>query len=308
MKILNSPLARIRAVFATFGLLAFVLVGSSECRAQNNASASAGSISFLTPVENYFADWFVRSDEAKREQPHWITPLVTVTPRLEQEVRFDETLKVMPHGIGENDSGGGRVELIPWHTVEVILGAPPFVARSLYAAKGNATHGFDNWGDVSFLAKYRLLSSSEEHDNYILTAFLGVTAPTGPKRLSPGHTIITPTIAGGKGYGDFDVQSTVGVGFSNGGRARLGMPLGWNTAFQYRLCQYFWPEVETNYTWWPDGDRTGKSQLFLTPGLLVGRLPLWDRLGITIGAGYQVALTKHPQYFNGWILSIRTPF
>src|SRR5713101_8168079 len=128
MKILNYPLARIRAVFATFGLLAFVLVGSSECRAQNNASASAGSVSFLTPVENYFADWVVRSDEAKREQPHWITPLVTVTPRLEQEVRFDETFKVMPHGIGENDSGGGRVELIPWHTVEVILGAPPFVA------------------------------------------------------------------------------------------------------------------------------------------------------------------------------------
>jgi hypothetical protein len=29
--------------------------------------------------------WFATSDAAKEEQPHWMTPVVTVTPRLEQE-------------------------------------------------------------------------------------------------------------------------------------------------------------------------------------------------------------------------------
>jgi len=34
---------------------------------------------------DYWANWFERSDRAKTEQPHWITPLATTTPRLEQE-------------------------------------------------------------------------------------------------------------------------------------------------------------------------------------------------------------------------------
>src|SRR5579859_249829 len=38
-------------------------------------------------IVGYFDNWFVRSDAAKASQPHWMTPLVTVTPRLEQEVR-----------------------------------------------------------------------------------------------------------------------------------------------------------------------------------------------------------------------------
>jgi hypothetical protein len=33
--------------------------------------------------------WFRRSDRAKADQPHWMTPLVTITPRLEQEFRTD---------------------------------------------------------------------------------------------------------------------------------------------------------------------------------------------------------------------------
>lgn len=280
--------------------------------ASSTSSGTASALDALPAVQSYFANWFVRSDRAKAEQPKWITPLVTVTPRLEQEFRFDQQWQLQPEGVGQSMSGGLRLELIPFENIEVILGAPPYIARSKYKAKtkGGATHGFDNWGDVSFLVKYRLLSGNEEHGNYIVTFFLGITAPTGPKRvnISPGHATFAPTIAFGKGWGNFDFQSTAAVTIPNGGENRLGLPLAWNTAFQYNFYTYFWPELETNYTWWPNGQRTGKNQLFLTPGVIIGRLPLWERLGLTSGFGYQIAMTANPQYYHGWIFSIRTPF
>ena len=44
----------------------------------------------LQAQDGYFSDWFQRSDQAKAEQPHWVTPIATVTPGLEQEVRYDQ--------------------------------------------------------------------------------------------------------------------------------------------------------------------------------------------------------------------------
>ena len=39
--------------------------------------------------DGYFADWFARVDKSKGEQPHWVTPVATTTPRLEEEYRYD---------------------------------------------------------------------------------------------------------------------------------------------------------------------------------------------------------------------------
>ncbi len=168
--------------------------------------------------------------------------------------------------------------------------------------------GSDSFGDWTALVKYRLLSANEENGNYILTLFMGFSAPTGNDGNSEGHAMYTPTIAFGKGWGDFDFQSTVGVAFPDGGLDRLGMPLTYNTAFQYRIAKVVWPEFEVNYTWYPDGEHTGKNQVYLTPGVVLGRFPLLDRLGATIGAGMQVAVTKFAKYHNNWVLSARLPF
>ncbi len=49
-------------------------------------SGAAGSLlAQSTFIERYQA----RVSATQAEQPHWITPLVTVTPRLEQEIRTD---------------------------------------------------------------------------------------------------------------------------------------------------------------------------------------------------------------------------
>jgi hypothetical protein len=64
------------------------------------------------------------------------------------------------------------------------------------------------------------------------------------------------------GFGNFDVQSTAGISLPDGGLQRLGMPLAWNTALQYRIVKYFWPEFEVKYTSWPKGSMRAKLKCF----------------------------------------------
>lgn len=265
--------------------------------------------SLLDGVQDYFENWFTRVSRTQAAQPHWITPLVTVTPRLEEEWRYDQSFQARQHGETLTNFGGGKgLELIPWDTVEVILGVPPYQSHEFPGKKGAKNRGTDDFGDWTALVKYRLLSANEENGNYILTAFLGISAPTGTEHNSTGHALFTPTIAFGKGWGDFDVQSTVSATFPNGGLDRLGMPVAYNTAFQYRLFRYFWPEFEVNYTWFPDGEHAGKNEVFLTPGMIIGRLPVYERIGATFGAGFQAAVTKFNRYHNAWIITGRIPF
>jgi hypothetical protein len=286
-----------RAVCLTI-IAAVALAVATPCRAQSSSS-------FGSAIEDYFLNWFPRVTQIQNEQPHWVTPLVTVTPRLEEEVRYDQLFESSKNGVATDNFGNGKgLELIPFQATEIIVGMPPFLNR-------NTPKNTDGFGDWPFLVKVRLLSSNEEHDNYIVTAFMGFSVPTGSNTNGNGHGLFTPTLAAGKGFGDFDVQSTVGVTFAAGGHDtldRLGMPVAWNTTFQYRLCKYFWPEFETNYTWQSYGGDTGHSTLYLTPGILIGRIPIHDRVGLTFGAGYQVAVTYHEKYNHNVILTARIPF
>jgi hypothetical protein len=312
MKILNTIRSLLfRAALAT---VAFIVTLPAQGRAQS--APSARSPSLLSPVVDYFADWFPRVTRIQSEQPHWVTPLVTVTPPLEEEFRYDQLWQAQSHGKALDNFGANKgLELIPFQNTEIILGVPGWIAHNgalprkpKKGKKPGPKPASDGWADETFLIKYRILSGNEENGDYILTAFMGFSVPTGDDGNSNGHTIYTPTIAFGKGFGDFDFQSTVGVAIPNGGVDRLSMPLSWNTAFQYRIFRYFWPELEFNYTWFTLGENTGKSQLFVTPGLIIGRIPIHDRVGMTFGAGYQVAVTHHPAYNNAVIATGRIPF
>jgi hypothetical protein len=285
--------------------LIFMLASSPiPCSGQSASSATSGS-GFFSAIEDYFLDWFPRVTRIQNEQPHWITPIVTVTPRLEEEFRYDQFWQGNHYGQATDNFGGSKgLELIPFQNIEVILGIPAWVAHN-----GRIPHeDSDGWADETFLIKYRLLSANEENGNYIVTAFMGFSAPTGDDGNSNRHGIFTPTIAGGKGFGNFDVQSTGGISLPDGGLQRLGMPVAWNTAFQYRIFKYFWPEFEVNYTWWPNGEHEGETQVFLTPGVIIGRIPIYERVGITAGFGYQVAVTDYSMYNHAAILTGRIPF
>ncbi|HKW18273.1 MAG TPA: hypothetical protein VJO35_12270 [Terriglobales bacterium] len=252
--------------------------------------------------DNYLADWFGRVNKTQAEQPHWITPLATTTPRLEQELRYDQLWQVNPKGAATNNYDGGKgLELIPFEKVEIIFNAPPYLVH-------NSPTTQDGFGDVSFLVKYRLLSANEENGNYILTAFLGWSLPTGQFSNGALHTILTPTIAYGKGFHHLDAQGTFGIALPVADTNLIGRSYLWNNAFQYHCFRKLWPEVELNTTFFQDGAHPGEKQNFVTPGLVIGRLHLTHRLGLTFGGGYQIATTRFHLTNHNAILSVRLPF
>ncbi|MGD1020758.1 MAG: hypothetical protein ABSA12_15705 [Verrucomicrobiia bacterium] len=296
-----APLRRLHFVRLLSSLAILLAVALPRGAAAQDATNQTPSPS--SPDEGYFGNWFARVNKIQSEQPHWITPLVTVTPRLEEEVRYDQFWETTDSGHHLTSFGGGKgLELIPIQNVEVILGVPAYQTRN--------TAGTDGFADDSFLLKYRLASANEENGNYIVTAFLGLQAPTGSEQNTKRYYMVTPTIAFGKGWGDFDFQSTFGVTIPSDGTLPTGpgTPLALNTALQYRIIKVLWPEFEVNYTYWPDGEHDGKNQVFLTPGFIIGRLPIWERVGLTIGLGYQVAVTHYPTYNHNVVLSARLPF
>ncbi len=78
--------------------------------------------------DEFFSDWFARVDKTQAEQPHWVTPLATTTPRLEEELRYDQLWQVNAKGVTTGNFDGGKgLELIPFEKVEVIFNMPPYL-------------------------------------------------------------------------------------------------------------------------------------------------------------------------------------
>lgn len=265
------------------------------------ATTSAALAQDGSPDGSYFGTWFDRVSRTQAEQPHWITPLFTTTPRLEEEVRYDVGWENTSTGNLTNYGSGKGLEFIPSEHTEIIVSPPPYFAHR------NPTP-LDGFGDTSFLLKYRFLAGNEEAGNYIVTAFLGGSIPTGSHSNGVENAVVTPTLALGKGWGAFDVQSTLGVALPLGDVARLGTPIAYNTAFQYHLLGKLWPELEVNGILFHDGPHDGQQQVFLSPGLVVGKIHLWRRLGLTVGAGEQIAVTRFHTFNHNRVLSVRFPF
>jgi hypothetical protein len=143
-------------------------------------------------------------------------------------------------------------------------------------------------------------------------------------RISNHVLTAQPTLAAGKGWGDFDIQSTLSVQIPVSGqdspgstgemnRAAFGDPILWNTAFQYHFMQYFWPELEVNYEHWPNGTHAGLDQVLLTPGIILGRFKIGQDsptrpINLIIGAGYQMAVTPNPVIKNNFVATVRITF
>jgi hypothetical protein len=252
--------------------------------------------------DGYFANWFDRVDKTRGEQPDWITPIATTSACLREAYRYDQVWQTNAIGINtDNYDGGKGLELIPFEKVQVNLNLPPYIDH-------NNPKDRNGWGDNAFLVKYRLLSANGEHGNYILTAFLGWSLPTGQYSNGALHAVITPTIAYGKGFGNFDVQGTFGVALPVADTNLVGRNYLLNNTFQYRLWRKFWPEVELNSTFFQQGKHDGMKQNFVTPGVVIGRFHLSGRVHFTVGGGYQIATTHFHTTNHNAILAIRFSF
>ncbi len=265
----------------------------------------AGFLLLSSPAfgqDGFTAKWLQMVTHTQNQQPHWITPLATTTPRLEQEFRYDIQWQTHNSGVTTINYGVSKgLEVIPARNFEAILSVPAYEVD-------NPDSPNDGFGDWQFLVKYRIAAANEEHGNYILTAFYQMTFPTGQYQQGNPSPVITPTIAYGKGYRDFSLQGTLGGSLPTGNTATIGRTIAWNNTLQYRILKRIWPEVEFNYTRYYEGSHNGNGSLYLTPGLVFGRFPLHNRIGLTFGGGFQIAATSfHPTNHNG-ILSVRIPF
>ena len=262
-----------------------------------------------TFIERYQA----RVSATQAEQPHWVTPLITVTPRLEQEIRTDFVHQYNPKRFAIWNYGNSKgLELIPERHTEIIVNVPPFFSRSNGAS--------DGFGDISFLAKERIYSCNEEHGNAIVTAFLAGSIPTGKNGNGSCCAVVTPTIAVGKGFGHFAFTSTLGGTLPVTNAEGLGHTITWNNVAQYRIAKsgaarFFWPEVELNSSFFKGGSTNGDTAVFATPGLIVGRIPLSrdvngkpERLGLTFGLGQQIAVSHYHPNNHSTVITLRLPF
>ncbi len=304
------------AALAAGCLLAFttIALAPSHARAQAATLSQTGQQPAppATP-DTFIGRYQARVTATQSEQPHWITPLVTVTPRLEQELRTDFVHQYNPKGFAVWNYGNGKgLELIPEKHTEIIVNIPPFFNRS------NGEQ--DGFGDVSFLLKERLFARNEERGNAIVTAFLGASIPTGKNANGSCCAVITPTLAVGKGFCLLALTSTAGGSLPVTNSAGLGHAIAWNNTVQYRLAKtgtarLVWPEFEVNSTFYKGGSNDGKVQVFGTPGVVIGRIPLSHtatgapgRFGLTFGAGEQIALSHFHTANHALVLTARLPF
>jgi len=275
---------------------------------------TAAARSTAAQTDSFLSRYQARVSATQAAQPHWITPLITVTPRLEQEFRADFVRQTNTRRYDAWNLGNGKgVEIIPARRIELLFNLPPFLDHSQPGVK-------DGFGDMSFNSKFRILSRNEEAGNAIVTAFLAASLPTGKNGNGSCCAVVTPTIAMGKGYKLLALTSTFGGSLPVSNAAKLGHTMTWNNVVQYRggthgVARFFWPELEFNSSFFSGGANDGKIMTFATPGLVIGRIPLMHdasgkpgRLGLTFGAGEQIAVTHFHTYNHALVLTTRIPF
>jgi hypothetical protein len=251
---------------------------------------------------NVFRAWLNMADEGQSKQPDWLSPLVTTSGRLKQEFRYEIWDQPTAGGNRNYQFGGNKgLEFITSSRTQLLIGVPTYALVSPNGPPG----GF---GDLPLMLKVRIASAERAEGNYLLTFILGATAPTGSRRYGAGDAVLTPTLAFGKGWRKFDVQSTVGANLPAGDTARLGRQVQWNTVVQYRAAWKLWPELEANSTFYETGKSAGNKQLFLTPGIGFGRVRIVSRFRFSSAVGMQIAVTQFHTYNHRWIFSERFSF
>lgn len=253
-------------------------------------------------AQSWTGRWLANVTATQNRQPHWVTPLVLVTPRLEQEFRGDFVRELLPDAQQSwNYDNGKGLEIIPQSHIELLFNAPPYLQHS-QAGEPNGP------GDVSFLMKYRILAANEQRGNYILTAFFGGSVPTGTYKNGGLSSVLTPSLGGGKGWRRFDLESTLGGILPVDSVQKVGRTIVWNTVAQQHVGKFLWPELEANSSFFKGGPNDGKKQTFITPGILLGRFPIHNRVGLTLGGGMQIAASHYHQYNHAMIFTARIPF
>ena len=256
-------------------------------------------------LSGFFSSWEDRARETLAQQPAWPTPLVTPSSGLLQLFRTDFLHQITPTETSTWNYGNTKgFDLVPWYKLEFDVYITPYIQHNSQVR--------DGFGDFSMLLKYRLVGTDKAHGDYVVSVFLATTLPTGSYKNGSLTSTVTPTVCAGKGFGNFDVQSSLGGTLPTGDTAKQGRTVIWNTAAQYHIGKLFWPEVEDNASFFYGGPRNGLIQNFVTPGLVVSKFKLekdpQNRVAVMFGGGMQIATSGFHTYNHGLVLTARMLF
>jgi hypothetical protein len=272
-------------------------VSPDDASSQNSSSTKRDS-----GHNDWVSKWLRKVDEARASQPHYVAPIVTTHVLLVQQFRYDSSWQQdSPSGAITSNYGASRgLEIIPTTRLEVALFPPNYLVHQSSVP--------DGFGDFSYQIKYRAFSAPEDRGDYFVGFFFGGSFPSGTPPDGLGHSILSPTFAAAKGFGPWDIQTTIGANLPASGADVLGRAIIFNTAVDYRIKGKIWPMLEQNSTFWSGGLLDGRKQVFLTPGVVFGSFPFAERLHLTFGTGVQIAVTQFHQFNRRWIVSARFPF
>jgi len=223
-----------------------------------------------------------------------------------QLVRFDFVRQyTSTHTLTSNYDNSKGFNFIPFYKTEVDINLPPLIQH-------NTPKAIDGAGDFSMILKYRFFAGNELHHNYAISAQVQGVGATGSYKNGSLRNQINPTVVAGKGFGRFDVQSSIGGVLPVGSVHTVGRTIVWNTVAQYKASRLLWPEIEVNSSFYHLGPNDGKNQTFVTPGLMVSKIKFRhesnSRLGLIFGAGMQIATSEYHAYNHALILTGRISF
>jgi hypothetical protein len=256
-------------------------------------------------IHDFAAKWEQRATRTQAVQPKWAVPMFSPFPMVAQVFRTDFTRTPTETGGATWNYGSGKgFNLIPFANTQIDIFVPGYIVHG--------DSGQDGFGDMLLLGKYRFLAGNEQHGNYIVSGALSLHIPTGSYKNGAPSPVLTPTLLTGKGFGRFTLMSSLGGALPTSHVSTTGRTIHWNSVAQYRVGRYFFPEVELNSNTYVGGTRDGKTQMYLSPGIIVGKLPIRSieksRLGITMGAGFQTAITSYHASNHIFQTSIRFVF
>ena len=253
----------------------------------------------------FFKSWEERVRATSARQPGWPVPVIAPSSVIVQLARVDFVHQyTSTHTETWNYDNGKGVNFIPFARTEFDINLPPYIQHNSQTVKDGA-------GDLSLVAKYRMFAANEG-GNYSTAVQVAFSIPTGSYKNGTAVSTITPTVVGGKGFGKFDVQSAVGGVLPTSSSNTVGRTITWNTVAQYKVGKYLWPELEANASYYRGGPNNGRSQVFLTPGLIISKIKLRsdpkDRLGLVLGSGFQIATSQFHSYNHSVVLTGRLVF
>lgn len=270
------------------------------------AMATQSLLSAHSVAQNFFTNWQDRVRATSSKQPGWAVPVIAPHSGIVQLVRADFLHQyTSTHTTTWNYDNGKGVNLIPYYNTEIDINLPPYIQH-------NNPKVLDGAGDFSMVAKYRPFAGNESHGNYSVSFQLAASGATGSYKNGTASNTFTPTVVGGKGFGKFVVQSSIGGTLPTASVHTIGRTITWNTVGQYKLGKMFWPEVEVNSNFYHLGPNDGKNQTFVSPGLMVSKIKFSQesksRLALVFGAGMQIATSSYHAYNHGLVMTSRLTF